>query len=174
MAEETAHLEQLNTALLDKEGKYLTFALGPEEYGLEILKVREIIDAEEDETVDLSDGTCRFDDLVSSKPIRSGIHSLDGILLLYGKPIKPGVTIQHASILDITPTLLALAGFPIGEDMDGHVLNEAIRKEFLTSKPISTIPTYDIDIPIRRRQGRTGFQLNEELQQKLKALGYVN
>ena len=30
-------------ALLDKEGKYLTFALGPEEYGLEILKVREII-----------------------------------------------------------------------------------------------------------------------------------
>lgn len=27
----------------DKEGKYLTFALGPEEYGLEILKVREII-----------------------------------------------------------------------------------------------------------------------------------
>jgi purine-binding chemotaxis protein CheW len=27
----------------DKEGKYLTFILGPEEYGLEILKVREII-----------------------------------------------------------------------------------------------------------------------------------
>jgi purine-binding chemotaxis protein CheW len=30
-------------ALQDKEGKYLTFALGSEEYGLEILKVREII-----------------------------------------------------------------------------------------------------------------------------------
>lgn len=30
-------------ALDHKEGKYLTFALGPEEYGLEILKVREII-----------------------------------------------------------------------------------------------------------------------------------
>ncbi len=27
----------------DKAGKYLTFALGPEEYGLEIMKVREII-----------------------------------------------------------------------------------------------------------------------------------
>ena len=27
----------------NREGKYLTFALGPEEYGLEILKVREII-----------------------------------------------------------------------------------------------------------------------------------
>jgi len=29
--------------LLEKEGKYLTFALAQEEYGLEILKVREII-----------------------------------------------------------------------------------------------------------------------------------
>ena len=38
-----ATLEQVNKALLEKEGKYLTFALGPEEYGLEILKVREII-----------------------------------------------------------------------------------------------------------------------------------
>ncbi len=36
-------VEQINKALLDKAGKYLTFALGPEEYGLEILKVREII-----------------------------------------------------------------------------------------------------------------------------------
>lgn len=32
-----------NQALVYKEGKYLTFALGNEEYGLEILKVREII-----------------------------------------------------------------------------------------------------------------------------------
>ena len=36
-------VEQVNNALTGKEGKYLTFALGSEEYGLEILKVREII-----------------------------------------------------------------------------------------------------------------------------------
>lgn len=40
---DTAQIEQVNKALVEKEGKYLTFALGPEEYGLEILKVREII-----------------------------------------------------------------------------------------------------------------------------------
>ena len=34
---------QIDKAVQQKEGKYLTFALGPEEYGLEILKVREII-----------------------------------------------------------------------------------------------------------------------------------
>ncbi|MBW8000826.1 MAG: purine-binding chemotaxis protein CheW [Planctomycetes bacterium] len=43
MAETIAQSERSNTALLDKEGKYLTFALASEEYGLEILKVREII-----------------------------------------------------------------------------------------------------------------------------------
>ena len=38
-----AQHEQQSSAAMDKEGKYLTFALGNEEYGLEILKVREII-----------------------------------------------------------------------------------------------------------------------------------
>lgn len=32
-----------SAAITERGGKYLTFALGPEEYGLEILKVREII-----------------------------------------------------------------------------------------------------------------------------------
>jgi purine-binding chemotaxis protein CheW len=43
MTNATVALEQSGRTTADKEGKYLTFALGPEEYGLEILKVREII-----------------------------------------------------------------------------------------------------------------------------------
>ena len=41
-AVQTAQAERSNKVLLEKEGKYLTFALANEEYGLEILKVREI------------------------------------------------------------------------------------------------------------------------------------
>ena len=40
---DTSQIEQANKALVDKAGKYLTFSLGQEQYGLEILKVREII-----------------------------------------------------------------------------------------------------------------------------------
>ena len=40
---DNSQLETVQKAISDKEGKYLTFALGAEEYGLEILKVREII-----------------------------------------------------------------------------------------------------------------------------------
>ena len=43
MTEVSAQIEQVNKAVQDREGKYLTFALGAEEYGLEILKVREIM-----------------------------------------------------------------------------------------------------------------------------------
>jgi purine-binding chemotaxis protein CheW len=43
MTETTTLTQQLNKAITEKEGKYLTFALANEEYGFEILKVREII-----------------------------------------------------------------------------------------------------------------------------------
>ena len=43
MAGATTNVQNSGGPLLDKEGKYLTFALAHEEYGLEILKVREII-----------------------------------------------------------------------------------------------------------------------------------
>ena len=43
MEQTVSHTEQINQAVVNKEGKYLTFALAHEEYGLEILKVREII-----------------------------------------------------------------------------------------------------------------------------------
>lgn len=43
MTQTATEIKQALNELSNKEGKYLTFALGPEEYGLEILKVREII-----------------------------------------------------------------------------------------------------------------------------------
>src|SRR4030042_3297698 len=43
MVEVAAKAERMQKVMLEKEGKYLTFALANEEYGLEILKVREII-----------------------------------------------------------------------------------------------------------------------------------
>ena len=43
MAEELLQTRHVNETSQKEEGKYLTFALGSEEYGLEILKVREII-----------------------------------------------------------------------------------------------------------------------------------
>ena len=43
MTQATVSSETATTSTTNREGKYLTFALAQEEYGLEILKVREII-----------------------------------------------------------------------------------------------------------------------------------
>jgi purine-binding chemotaxis protein CheW len=43
MSQAARQIQQDATTLQDKEGKYLTFTLAAEDYGLEILKVREII-----------------------------------------------------------------------------------------------------------------------------------
>ncbi len=43
MADQTKVMDQAVQAMADKEGKYLTFSLAGEEYGIGILKVKEII-----------------------------------------------------------------------------------------------------------------------------------
>jgi len=43
MAQAAVETDSSNQSVSDREGKYLTFALAEEEFGLEILKVREII-----------------------------------------------------------------------------------------------------------------------------------
>lgn len=43
MAEETQMIDQAVKAIADREGKYLTFTLAGEEYGIGILKIKEII-----------------------------------------------------------------------------------------------------------------------------------
>lgn len=43
MSEETKVMEQAISLMSDKEGKYLTFSLDKEEYGIGILKIKEII-----------------------------------------------------------------------------------------------------------------------------------
>lgn len=43
MADQTKIMDQAVQAMADKEGKYLTFSLAGEEYGIGILKVKEII-----------------------------------------------------------------------------------------------------------------------------------
>ncbi len=43
MSDETKVMDQAVSAMADREGKYLTFALADEEYGIGILKIKEII-----------------------------------------------------------------------------------------------------------------------------------
>jgi len=54
-------------------------------------------------------------------------HRDDGILYLYGRGVRPGSAIAGATLLDIAPTVLALMGVALPQDMSGRVLTEGLR-----------------------------------------------
>lgn len=66
-------------------------------------------------------------------------HSPYGIFVMAGPEIAKGAKLNGASLLDITPTILQLFGLPVGEDMDGRVLEEV----FLSQAPVESIPSWD-------------------------------
>jgi predicted AlkP superfamily phosphohydrolase/phosphomutase len=66
-------------------------------------------------------------------------HRAFGILAMAGPGVRAGEAVHGASILDVTPTALALLGLPSGADMAGHPLTQALREDV----PTSTIPSWE-------------------------------
>jgi predicted AlkP superfamily phosphohydrolase/phosphomutase len=123
--------------------------------------------------VDYLDETRPFLDLVQPDYDKraSGVHHPDGIAIFYGPDVKPGGYVAQASVLDVTPTVLALLGMPIGRDMDGRVLTEAIAPEFLEKTPLRYIDTYDTDLALGEVEDEE--PVSEELLTRLRDLGYI-
>jgi arylsulfatase A-like enzyme len=103
------------------------------------------------------------------------MHDPTGVLALWGKDIAKGQELMDASVLDITPTLLALCGLPVADDMDGRVLTEAIDGDFLRGHPVRTIETYEPDGGSSGDDEREPIEspIDEEVRERLRALGYI-
>jgi len=101
-----------------------------------------------------------------------GQHTLDGIFIAAGGPIRKGVA-ASGSVLDIAPTILALMGLPVPSDMKGRVLTEVLEPDFLARHPVRSIPSYQAYL---RRQTIPLTARPEEEQEKLemlRSLGYI-
>jgi predicted AlkP superfamily phosphohydrolase/phosphomutase len=100
----------------------------------------------------------------------SGGHRMHGILVLHGPAVRAGGTIDSARITDLAPTMLHLLGQPVADDMDGRVLEELLRDEFLRSNPVRTA---------RARGGRAVQEADltaeesGEIKERLRELGYL-
>jgi tetratricopeptide (TPR) repeat protein/arylsulfatase A-like enzyme len=70
-------------------------------------------------------------------------HRKYGILVLNGPAFRHGVTLEEASVLDLTPTILRLFGLPVGEDMDGRPVSEAFDAEWVTAHAEQYVPTWE-------------------------------
>jgi len=100
------------------------------------------------------------------------MHGPVGVLVAAGPGIAPGVTVPDASVFDITPTVLALFGEPVGRDMDGYVLSAMLDREFLARNPVSYVDTYEE--PGGHEQGEpVESPFDEEIKERLRSLGYI-
>ena len=114
-------------------------------------------------------------------------HRKYGIIVLAGPPFRKGHEVSEASVLDITPTVLALLGLPVGEDMEGRPILDAFEPSFLASHPVRYVRTYETSA-LASSAGATGDgsaarskadpdrldpQGDQELKEKLQSLGYL-
>ncbi len=100
-------------------------------------------------------------------------HSPYGILVMKGPGIrKGGVEFTGASVIDITPTMLAIMGLPVGKDMEGKVLYQT----FEDPTPVDFIDSWE------NVEGETGMHNPDEVEdpwaaqealQQLVELGYI-
>jgi len=99
----------------------------------------------------------------------------DGVLIMAGPPIRPGVRLDRPHVLDLAPTVLYLQGLPLAADMPGGVFGESIREEFAAAVPLRQIPTYETT-PLRPAGEPllADPQGDAAMRERLCALGYVD
>lgn len=111
-------------------------------------------------------------------------HRKYGVLILHGPPFRKGRELEEASVLDITPTVLALFGLPVAEDMDGRPILDAFEPAFLQAHPIAYIPTHERNPAAGAARVAEAARPpdaaqpadpegDRELKEKLRSLGYL-
>jgi predicted AlkP superfamily phosphohydrolase/phosphomutase len=101
----------------------------------------------------------------------SGHHRRKGILFGKGIPLRSGITIEGAKILDLFPTILYLMGIKIPQDTDGRVLEEIISPNFLATNPVEFSKAF---LPPKDSAPLSTAEEEEDYLKKLKQLGYID
>jgi len=107
-------------------------------------------------------------------------HRMYGVIMIAGKGIPHG-RLDTATLYDITPTVLALAGLPLADDMQGSPLLKRAKQDQSPQRIASYESATDVD-PQRSKgsdttaggSGTNAMSLvDEQLLRNLAALGYV-
>ena len=100
-------------------------------------------------------------------------HRLDGVICLYGPGIKKGHEIRGATILDVAPTLLSLAGLPRAADMPGKVLTLAFENELQVAINSNVVATLEREREADDDRGADTTAASEEQLKLWESLGYL-
>jgi len=94
-----------------------------------------------------------------------------GVIFLKGPDFKAGYKIKSAHVYDVLPTILHLLGHPVAEDMDGKVIAEAFKDDFMKGRSVKTIKTYEDGAARKIAPGNK--EIDKKALEDLKSLGYI-
>ncbi len=100
-------------------------------------------------------------------------HRIEAILYLYGNRIKARTRLDQPNLVDVTPTLLALAGLSPAADMPGRVLTEAL--DFRA--PSRTVASYETGTQMAAANApgeAKDTTVDPAILERLRALGYLD
>lgn len=100
-------------------------------------------------------------------------HKPEGIILMYGKNVTPGVTIEGAEVMDVAPTILYLMGLPLAQDFRGKPLLGAIDRQYQQRNPVVWVDSYNRIWKPERKPGPLETEATGGLMEMLRSLGYV-
>ena len=86
-----------------------------------------------------------------------------GILMIKGPGIRPGY-LPAANVYDIAPTILNIFDLPVGKNMDGKVLHQALKLNRKIKYNVYTL---------KKKLKRKKSEADEEAMKELESLGYI-
>ena len=110
---------------------------------------------------------------VSKSQNQTGHHRMDGIFFAEGPDINQGNEIKGAHIMDIAPTVLYLLDLPLLDSMDGKILTDIIKEEFVEDIEEMYISKSDIGLEKNLRDNLFKDDIQDK-KDRLKGLGYVS
>ena len=101
-------------------------------------------------------------------------HKLDGILFMKGPNVRKEENITGATVLDITPTVLAIFGLPTAQDMDGRPVESGLTSSTMKKIAHDTrLKTYETGTRAAGGDQPIASPVDEELRERLRSLGYI-
>ena len=103
-------------------------------------------------------------------------HRIEGVLYLYGNRIMPHSRIDRPTLLDVTPTVLALSGLWPARDMPGRVLGEALDLPAGRPSEQRTLSSYETGDRLAVQGGGSAVDpaVDPKILERLGALGYTD
>ena len=101
-------------------------------------------------------------------------HKLDGMIFMMGPHVVKAGSISGATVLDITPTILAMYGLPVARDMDGRPIPGGLEGGLVKRMERETrLQTYETARAEGQSEEPLRSPVDQELRERLRSLGYI-